>query len=178
MRRYPFSNELVLPYSGTSVALIDDDALLRDALARLLEMTGMAVEQYESGEQFLAAAETSSANCVVIDVQLGDISGIEVARELHRTEPDFPIVFITGSIDPVFEQQADEIAGAAFLRKPFLRDTLIEAIMASMAGRQKSGAHAAGSRYEAYDLHEEGAAAERYRPADPEIASEQAAKDD
>ncbi len=68
MGQYPFSNEIVLPYSGTSVALIDNDALLRDALARLLEMTGMAIEQYESGEQFLAAADTSRANCVVIDV--------------------------------------------------------------------------------------------------------------
>ncbi len=143
MGQFPFSNGFALPHSGTSVALIDDDRLLRDALARLLEMTGMSVEQYESGEQFLAAAETSRADCVVIDVQLGDMSGIEVARQLQESEPGFPIVFITGSIDPVFEQQADEIAGAAFLRKPFLRDTLIEAIMASMAAREKAGAHAA-----------------------------------
>jgi two-component system response regulator FixJ len=138
MSQYAFSNESALPHSGTSIALIDDDALLRNALARLLEMTGMTVEQYESGEQFLAHAETSSTDCVVIDVQLGDMNGIEVARHLQDAEPDFPIVFITGSIDPVFEQQADEINGAAFLRKPFLRDTLIDAIMASMAARQKA----------------------------------------
>jgi FixJ family two-component response regulator len=135
MGQFPFSNGFALPHFGTSVALIDDDRLLRDALARLLTMTGMAVEQYDSGAQFLAAAETSRADCVVIDVQLGDISGIEVARQLQQSEPYFPIVFITGSIDPVFEQQADEIEGAAFLRKPFLRDTLIDAILAAMAAR-------------------------------------------
>jgi FixJ family two-component response regulator len=139
MGHYPFSNGFVFPHSGTSVALIDDDALLCDALARLLEMAGMSVEQYGSGEQFLTAAATSKADCVVIDVQLGDMSGIEVAWQLRESEPLFPIVFITGSIDPVFEQQADEIEGAAFLRKPFLRDTLIDAILAAMAARRKPG---------------------------------------
>ncbi len=136
MDQFSFSNGFVLPYAGTSVALVDDDALLRDALARLLEMTGMTVEQYDSGEEFLDAASTSPADCVVLDVQLGDLSGIAVAQRLQEIEPQFPIVFITGSIDPVFEQQADEIAGAAFLRKPFLRDTLIEAIEAAMATRE------------------------------------------
>jgi len=137
--------EFEKPYSGTSIALIDDDALLRDALARLLEMTGMTVEQYDSGEEFLAAADGSKADCVVIDVQLGDISGIEVAQHLRETELHFPIVFITGSIDPVFEQQADEIDGAAFLRKPFLRDTLIEAIMAAISHREKRQSDSAES---------------------------------
>ncbi len=137
MGQYPFSNGFVLPHSGTSVALIDDDALLRDALGRLLEMTGMSVNQYDSGEEFLASDSSSKADCAVIDIQLGDLSGIEVAWQLRETDPLFPIVFITGSIDPVFERQADEIEGAAFLRKPFLRDTLIDAIMAAMAARQK-----------------------------------------
>jgi CheY-like chemotaxis protein len=91
-------------------------------------MTGMTVEQYDSGEEFLDAASTSPADCVVLDVQLGDLSGIAVAQRLQEIEPQFPIVFITGSIDPVFEQQADEIAGAAFLRKPFLPKKLLKTI--------------------------------------------------
>lgn len=133
-----FRSSSAMPHSGIAVALVDDDALLRDALARLLEMSGMAVEQYHSGEHFLSAAPTSRADCVVLDVQLGDISGITVAQELRAWRPEFPIVFITGSIDPVFERQADEIDSAAFLRKPFLRDTLVEAIMAATAARAES----------------------------------------
>jgi FixJ family two-component response regulator len=136
MRQYPSLKEFDKPYFGTSIALVDDDALLRDALARLLEMTGMTVEQYVSGEDFLAAAATSGAACAVLDIQLGDLSGIAVAHRLKESDPHFPIVFITGSIDPVFEQQADAIEGAAFLRKPFLRDTLIDAIKAAMATRK------------------------------------------
>ena len=127
-----------MPHSGIAIALVDDDALLRDALARLLEMSGMAVEQYHSGADFLSAAPTSQADCVVLDVQLGDISGIAVAQELRASRPEFPIVFITGSMDPVFERQADEIDSAAFLRKPFLRDTLVEAIMAATAARAEN----------------------------------------
>lgn len=145
MRQFP--QDFDKPYIGTSVALVDDDSLLRDALARLLEMTGMTVEQYDSGEDFLAAAATSGVACAVLDIQLGDLSGIAVAHRLKESDPGFPIVFITGSIDPVFEQQADEIEGAAFLRKPFLRDTLIEAIMAAMATRrnpERDSAHSTG----------------------------------
>jgi FixJ family two-component response regulator len=145
MGQFPFLKEFEKPHFGTSIALIDDDALLRDALARLLEMTGMTVEQYDSGEEFLAAADGSKVDCVVIDVQLGDISGIEVAHHLRETQGHYPIVFITGSIDPVFEQQADEIDGAAFLRKPFLRDTLIEAILAAIAHREKRQSDSAAS---------------------------------
>jgi two-component system response regulator FixJ len=127
-----------MPHSSLAIALVDDDALLRDALARLLEMSGMAVEKYHSGADFLSAAPTSRADCVVLDVRLRDISGIAVAQELRASQPEFPIVFITASMDPVFERQADQIHSAAFLRKPFLRDTLVEAIMAATAARAEN----------------------------------------
>ena len=127
--------DTAMPHTGLSIALVDDDALFRDSLANLLEMAGMAVEQYDSGEHFLSAAATSQVDCVILDVLLGDISGIEVAQQLRASRPGFPVVFITGSIDPVFERQADEIDSAAFLRKPFRRETLIEAIMAATASR-------------------------------------------
>ena len=138
MGQLPFSTGFSLPYSDTSVALVDDDTLLRDALSRLLEMTGMTVEQYDSGADFLAAAETSQVDCLVLDVHLGDLSGIEVARKLQESQSQIPIVFITGSIDPVFEQQAEEVGCAGFLRKPFLRDSLIDAIAAAIADRENS----------------------------------------
>lgn len=156
MGQQPFGTALALPYSGVSIALVDDDALLRNALSRLLEMTGMRVETYASGQEFLAAAGSSQAHCVVLDVQLGDLSGIAVAQELRSSEPHFPIVFITGSIDHVFEQQADEIVGASFLRKPFLRDTLIDAVMAAITNRDKlDAASAARGSVDASDRADE-----------------------
>jgi two-component system response regulator FixJ len=137
-RLFPINLDSVMPHSGLSVALVDDDALFRDSLANLLEMSGMTVEQYDSGEHFLSTAATSQVDCVVLDVMLGDLSGIEVAQQLRASQPDFPVVFITGSIDPVFERQADEIDAAAFLRKPFRRETLIEAIMAATGARAQN----------------------------------------
>lgn len=116
---------------GTSIALVDDDPAFRDLLANLLEMSGMVVEQYDSGTDFLAGAASSKAACVVADIQLGDITGIEMARQLAASAFNFPIILMTGSTDPVFERQADELGCAAFLRKPFRRDVLIEAIMAA-----------------------------------------------
>jgi FixJ family two-component response regulator len=97
---------------GTSVALIDDDEVFREALSELLELSGLTVEQYGSGGGFLAAAQGSTASRV-------------------------PVIFITGSADATFERQAEELGCVAYLRKPFRRDRLIEAIMA--ATKLKSG---------------------------------------
>lgn len=134
----PINLDTAMPHTGLSIALVDDDALFRDSLANLLEMAGMAVEQYDSAEHFLSSGATGHVDCVVLDVLLGDLSGIEVAQQVRASQPDFPVVFITGSIDPVFERQADGIDSAAFLRKPFRRETLIEAIMAATASRTQT----------------------------------------
>jgi FixJ family two-component response regulator len=116
---------------GTSIALVDDDEILREMLSDLLELAGLDVEQYGSGASFLAAAETSKAACLVVDVQLGDITGIEMAKQLAGAGFSFPVIFITGSADAMFERQAEEVGCVAFLRKPFRREQLIEAIMAA-----------------------------------------------
>lgn len=128
---------------GLCIALVDDDALFRDSLASLLEMSGMSVEQYDTGEDFLAAAaEDCRAACVVLDVQLGTMTGLEVAQQLPGVGFRRPVIFMTGSVEASFEKQAEELGCAAFLRKPFRRDALIEAIMAATApeNRQGSGA--------------------------------------
>jgi FixJ family two-component response regulator len=116
---------------GTSVALVDDDAAFRDLLANLLEMSGMIVEQYDSGTEFLAGVASCKATCIVADIHLGDITGIEMTRQLLASGFSFPIILMSGSIDPVFERQAEELGCAAFLRKPFRGGVLIEAIMAA-----------------------------------------------
>jgi FixJ family two-component response regulator len=122
---------------GTSVALIDDDEVFREALSELLELSGLTVEQYGSGGGFLAAAQGSTAACLIVDVQLGDITGIEMAQQLAASGSRVPVIFITGSADATFERQAEELGCVAYLRKPFRRDRLIEAIMA--ATKLKSG---------------------------------------
>lgn len=122
------------------VALVDDDAVFRDMLASLLEMSGMAVEQYDTGEEFLAAAaEDCQAACVVLDVQLGTMTGLEVAQQLPEIGFVRPVIFITGSVEERFEKQAEDLGCVAFLRKPFRRDALIEAIMAATTPQDRQG---------------------------------------
>jgi FixJ family two-component response regulator len=129
-----------MPVHGLCIALVDDDALFRDSLASLLELSGIAVEQYDTGEDFLAAAaEDCRAACVVIDVQLGGITGLELAGQLPEVGFHRPVILMTGSIEPSFERQAHELGCAAFLRKPFRRDALIEAIMAATASQDRPG---------------------------------------
>jgi FixJ family two-component response regulator len=129
-----------MPVQTICVALVDDDALFRDTLASLLEMSGMAVEQYDTGEEFLAAAaEDCQAACVVIDVQLGTMTGLEVAQQLPEVGFRRPVIFMTGAVEASFEKQAQELGCAAFLRKPFRRDVLIEAIMAATTAQDRQG---------------------------------------
>jgi FixJ family two-component response regulator len=123
--------DVCMSIQGTAIALVEDDGVFREMLSDLLEMSGLIVEQYDSGEAFLAGAGRSKAACAVVDVQLGDITGIEMVRQLTGAGFSLPVIFMTGSIDPVFETQAEEVGCAAFLRKPFRHDRLIEAIMAA-----------------------------------------------
>jgi FixJ family two-component response regulator len=140
-RNFPASiGPILMPVQNLCVALVDDDSVFRDTLASLLEMSGMEVEQYDTGEEFLAAAaEDCQAACVVIDVQLGTMTGLEVAEQLPEVGFMRPVIFITGSVEESFARRAEELGCAAFLRKPFRRDALIEAIMAATISQDRPG---------------------------------------
>jgi FixJ family two-component response regulator len=89
---------------------------------------GYRTELYESAEEFLSAAATSEAACVVIDIHLGDISGMDLAIRLAAMGFKLPIIFITESQDEQHRQQAMDFGFTAFLLKPFPADRLSEAI--------------------------------------------------
>ena len=115
-----------------TVAVVDDDAGVRKALSRLLSVFGYRVEAFVSAKEFLAAAPTSKAACLLADIQLGEVSGLELARQLGAAGFKFPIVFMTGSIDNVIRLQCMELGCVAFLEKPVpearLMDTIAKAI--------------------------------------------------
>jgi len=110
------------------VGVIDDDNAVLEALHDLLSARGYQTELYASAEQFVATALNSKAACLVVDVQLGDFSGIELCRHLHATGLTFPVIFVTGSRDPAVQQQAMDFGCVAYLHKPFAADQLIKAI--------------------------------------------------
>jgi FixJ family two-component response regulator len=110
------------------VGIVDDDPETRIAMARLLSALGYGAETFDSAETFLLCASTSKATCLLLDIQLGDISGIELARQLATNGFKFPIIFMTGLNDEVIRSQAADAGGIAYLHKPFPAKMLMDAI--------------------------------------------------
>jgi FixJ family two-component response regulator len=98
-------------------------------MKHLLWAYGYEPELYSSSEEFLDAKAKTEASCLVIDVQLGDSSGIDLARQIAETGFKLPIIFMTASDDRVIEKQAMETGCVALLRKPISAEVLIRALM-------------------------------------------------
>jgi CheY-like chemotaxis protein len=111
-----------------TVAVVDDDPEMRAAMASLLTAAGYCPETFDSAETFLTCASTSKAICLVVDIELGDVSGIELAHQLVADGFSYPIIFMTGLDDELIQSQAASAGAVAFLRKPFPAKLLFEAI--------------------------------------------------
>src|SRR4029077_5161741 len=118
----------LMPMKGKIVAVIDDDPEMRAAMACLLPAFGYSVNTFDSAETFLACASTCKAMCLVIDIQLGDISGVELAHQLRADGFAYPIIFMTGLDDELIQSQPAAAGCIAFLRKPFPANVLVDAI--------------------------------------------------
>jgi CheY-like chemotaxis protein len=112
-----------------TVAVIDDDLGIRVSLAVFLKTVGCGAETYDSAEAFLKAAANSMAGCLVVDIQLGDISGIELARQLTDEGFRYPVIFISALNDALVRRQVEAAGCVAFLIKPFAPKLLVDAII-------------------------------------------------
>jgi len=110
------------------IAVVDNDQQLRGALGLLLSASGYRTELFASAEEFLSAAPTSEAACLVVETQLSGLSGIELGRQLASAGFKFPIIFLTRSWDAAIRQEAMNWGCIAYLHKSFLAEPLIEAI--------------------------------------------------
>src|SRR5512134_3797385 len=96
-----------------AIAVVDDEPGVRKALARLLSAFGYRAESFASAEEFLSAAPTSKATCLIVDFNLGDVSGLELARRLSKAGFDFPIIFVPGTADDTVRLQCMEFGCVA-----------------------------------------------------------------
>lgn len=113
------------------VAIVDDDPGIRKSLAVLLNAFGYRVEVYATAEEFLVTTPTARPSCVVLDIQLPDITGIELSRHLLANGIRLPTIFITGSRDEMARQDAKELGCVAYIYKPFAPPVLLEALRAA-----------------------------------------------
>lgn len=118
--------------------VIDDDPSVRRALRRLLRSAGFQVEAFGSAEEFLARPAPDGPACVVVDVRMPGLSGLDLQRELAERHTDLPIIFITGHGDIPMTVRAMKAGAVDFLPKPFHDDDLLAAVRQAIA-RQRSG---------------------------------------
>jgi CheY-like chemotaxis protein len=111
-----------------TIAIVDDDATLLKALGRLLVESGYSVELFASFADVLRKMPTSNAKCILIDCQLGQESGIDLAQRLTASGVLLPVIFMTASDDDRLREQALAIGCIDFLRKPFVVEQLLAAL--------------------------------------------------
>jgi FixJ family two-component response regulator len=110
------------------VFVVDDDLAIREAMTSLLLSVGLRVETFNTAQEFLRRAPPGGPACLVLDVRLPGLSGLDLQRHLIGTGPPIPIVFITGHGDVSMSVQAMKAGAAEFLTKPFRDQTLLDAI--------------------------------------------------
>jgi FixJ family two-component response regulator len=110
------------------VAVVDDDRSMLRGVQRLLLAHGFDTEVFDSAEGFLARTEDKELTCLVLDIHLGGMSGIELRRQLVASGSRLPVIFITAVGDEGDQKEAMESGCVAYLQKPFAAQQLISAI--------------------------------------------------
>jgi FixJ family two-component response regulator len=110
------------------VFVVDDDPLLRDSVADLLGSAGWAVQTFESATQFIQSPRPDVSACLILDVELPDLSGLDLQTELAKSGVEMPIVFLTGRGDIPMSVRAMKAGAVGFLTKPFRKEELFDAI--------------------------------------------------
>ena len=114
------------------VAVVDDDDLLRDALRRLLKASGLGAISFESAEDLLNSGRLSEIACLIADVRMPGISGLELQARLKTERCTIPIIFITAHGDAKMRVQAMRDGAVEFLTKPFDNAVLIEMVRSAL----------------------------------------------
>ena len=110
------------------VAVVENDSAMLKALARLLMIFGYPAELYTSAEAFLARGNDQDLGCLILDINLGGASGIELQRTLINSGSTLPIIFITAQSDQSILEQAVKMGCIAYLKKPFESPLLLQAL--------------------------------------------------
>lgn len=138
-------------HSTPIVFIVDDDVSVRSALESLIESAGWVAETFASAQEFLRRPRVAAPSCLVLDVSLPDINGLELQRLVATDRTDMPIIFISGYGDVPMTVRAMKAGAVEFLMKPFKDDVLLDAIRGAIdrsltALREESEAQVLRSR--------------------------------
>jgi FixJ family two-component response regulator len=141
------------------VFVVEDDSSMREALTDLITSVGLLVEPFKSAREFLEHRRLDAPACLVLDVRLPGLSGLDLQRELVRTEAPIPIIFITGHGDIPMSVRAIKEGAVEFLAKPFRDQELLDAIQHALeidraARQERSRVAEVRRRYESLTKRE------------------------
>src|SRR5215468_6038154 len=124
------------------IAVVDDDTSMRGALQSLLRSVGLRAAVFASAEDFLQAGQLQDTACVILDVRMPRMSGLELQRQLATTNCPIPLIFITAHGDEAARAQALRAGAVDFLYKPFQDESLLRAIRSALLSSREGGEEA------------------------------------
>jgi FixJ family two-component response regulator len=147
------------PAAVPTVFIIDDDRGMRQAVQDLVESVGLRAESFATGQEFLGRQPTSDPSCLVLDVRLPQMSGLDFQRRLTEIGMQIPIIFITAHGDVPMSVRALKSGAMEFLTKPFRDQDLLDAIQQALqrdraAREQQAEVHELHGRYQALTARE------------------------
>ncbi len=131
------------PLSSPLVHIVDDDDAIRDALSWLFATRRVDTRTWSSGEAFLQAITPETQGCILLDIRMGGISGLEVFERLRQMHSDLPVIFLTGHGDLPLAVNALKQGAADFIEKPFNDNDLVDRVLEVLRSYQASQAERA-----------------------------------
>ena len=132
--------------ADTTIAIVDDDPSVRKGLERLIRSVGWKTESFGSAQEFLASPRTDAPTCVVLDLQLPGLSGLELQKQMTEAGVETPIVFLTGHGDIPASVKAMKAGAIEFLTKPVEEQDLLNAIHEAIDRDRRTRQHQADVR--------------------------------
>ena len=122
-----------IPVKTKLVAIVDDDDSMRSALQGLLKAVGLPAQAFASGEEFLKCGQRNQVACLIADIRMPGMSGLDLQAQLNADRCRIPIIFITAHGDEKMRMQALRAGAVEFMAKPFNDEALLESVRAALA---------------------------------------------
>lgn len=124
---------MATPESAKLIAIVDDDESVRSALEGLMKAVGLSAQAFASAEEFLNSGEQQHTGCLIADIRMPGMSGLDLQARLNSERCRIPTIFITAHGDTNMRMQALRAGAVEFLAKPFSDDVLLEHVKAALA---------------------------------------------
>jgi len=131
------TNPLTEPSYETTVFIVDDDPAIRDSLTLMISQENIAVSTYASAEEFLDAALPACLGCIIIDIRMPDLDGMQLQEVLSQRNTLLPIIFLTGHGDIPMSVRAIKAGALDFLTKPVTREKLMASVRSAIQESQR-----------------------------------------